>query len=214
METLVLIGLTAFVFYRLWNVLGTRTGHEKSHDWKFGEAADKQNDDNVIVLSSRSVAPVAKEAEHIIQADLIQALKEKDSSFDEEKFLRGAARAFEQIVLSYAKGDHAALKKLVSADVFDKFETAIAKRQDRNETVEAEIASVDAEIQNIEMKLNHAFITVRFKSEQMLATISEDGQSFDNPARLSTTVTDTWTFTREFTSHNKMWILVKTEAQK
>eukprot|EP01035_Chromulina_nebulosa_P025140 gene25140-32797_t len=211
--------LSAFVFYRLWTILGTRTGEEKRRDLTVATKVEHNQSidtDNIIVLPNRKVKTqssdnVSKNTQ-IFNSALTQ-LKEKDSSFNEDVFLRGSSRAFEKIVLAYAHSDHTLLKKLLSKDVYTKFLDAIEKRENKNHKMEASIDYVEAEIIDVKTTKINATITVQFKSQQMLATVNADGVSYDNPARLKTNVIDIWTFKRNFSSSSNIWLLTKTESK-
>ncbi|MES2608129.1 MAG: Tim44/TimA family putative adaptor protein [Pseudomonadota bacterium] len=217
MEIILLAALSAFVFYRLWTVLGTRTGEEKTRDWPTAakvETSQIIESDNVIVLPNRKTRPseVVTEPTRSFDSVLTQ-IKENDSTFNEETFLRGCSRAFETIVMAYANADHTQLKKLLSKEVYSKFADAIDTRQQNDQQMEAQIDFVEAEIVDAKLTKTSASITVQFKSEQMLATVNADGASFDNPARLKTNVVDVWTFKRTFSSTSNIWLLVKTESK-
>ena len=217
MEIILLAALSAFVFYRLWTVLGTRTGEEKTRDWPTAAKAESTQiieSDNVIVLPNRKVRPseTSNESTRSFDSALAQ-LKENDPTFNEEIFLRGCSRAFEKIVVSYANGDHTQLKKLLSKDVYTKFSDAIDARQQSGQQMEAQIDFVEAEIVDVKLTKTSASITVQFSSEQMLATVNADGVSHDNPARLKANVSDVWTFKRTFSSTSSIWLLVKTESK-
>ena len=217
MEIILLAALSAFVFYRLWTVLGTRTGEEKTRDWPTAAKVETNHvaeSDNVIVLPNRKVRPSETSNGSTRAFDhALSQLKENDSTFDEETFLRGCSRAFEKIVVSYANADHTQLKKLLSKEVYSKFADAIDARQQNEQQMEALIDFVEAEIVDVKLTKASASITVQFKSEQMLATVNADGTSHDNPARLKANVTDIWTFKRTFSSTSSIWLLVKTESK-
>lgn len=217
MEIVLLAALSAFVFYRLWTVLGTRTGEEKTRDWPTPAKVETNHvaeSDNVIVLPNRK-SPASEMASEPTRAfdHALSELKANDPSFSEESFLRGCSRAFEKIVVAYANADHTQLKKLLSKEVYSKFADAIDARQQNEQQLEALIDFVEAEIIDMKLTKASASITVQFQSEQMLATVNADGVSFDNPARLKTKVTDVWTFKRTFSSSSSIWLLVKTESK-
>ncbi len=217
MEIILLAALSAFVFYRLWTVLGTRTGEEKTHDWPTTAKVESNHvaeSDNVIILPNRKSPPSEMASEPTRAFDhSLSELKVNDPSFSEESFLRGCSRAFEKIVVAYANADHTQLKKLLSKEVYSKFADAIDARQQNEQQMEALIDFVDTEIIDMKLTKASASITVQFQSEQMLATVNADGVSFDNPARLKTKVTDVWTFKRTFSSSSSIWLLVKTESK-
>ncbi len=220
MDILLLALLSGFVFYRLWSVLGTRTGNEKTRDWNVQtKNKDSVNleTDNVIVLPQRKMRIADrddKEESSPLYMESLITLKQHDPFFSEDSFLRGACRAFEHIVNAYADANQSKLKKLLSADVYNKFIHTIEIRQKREETLNVDIQSVDAHISDIKLTEISAVITVLFESEQMLVTINADGQSFDNPARLTTKVNDVWTFERPLSDMSNMWLLIKTESKQ
>ncbi|MES2252770.1 MAG: Tim44/TimA family putative adaptor protein [Pseudomonadota bacterium] len=217
MEIILLAMLTAFVFYRLWTVLGTRTGEEKTREWRVTAKTEPNtiiDSDNIIVLPNRKIRPAepAIKNTRTFESALTQ-LKTIDTTFNEDSFLTGAARAFEKIVLAYASGELAQLKKLLSKEVYTKFLLAIEQRQQQNNHMEAIIDFVDGDIIDAKTTKASASIIVQFQSEQMLATLNAEGVSFDNPARLKTKVIDIWTFKRVFSSTSSIWLLVKTESK-
>ena len=69
-------------------------------------------------------------------------LKAADRTFDERTFLKGARGAFEIIVNAFAAGDTAALKPLLSPDVYRSFAEAIEQRQAAKETHETTLVTV------------------------------------------------------------------------
>jgi predicted lipid-binding transport protein (Tim44 family) len=216
MDIILLSLLSAFIAYRLWNVLGTRTGNEKKRDWT---NADTHRDtsvshDNVILLPQRGQnikseqddnALAQREEEH---ANVLALMPD----FSVDAFLKGAVRAFEKIVTSYATGNIDTLKKLLKAEVFSAFSRAIENRQQKNERMEAHIESIEAEIDNMRVYDDCVHIVVRFTSDQMIATFNTDGVSYDNPAQLRNTTTDIWTFERSLSSLSSIWLLSKTDT--
>lgn len=216
---MLLIFLTGFVFYRLWSVLGTRTGNEKNpQDWFIGQFKEQNQTDqnNLVILTKKENDGDVQDAQDddLKKDMLIQKTKELMivmPQFDLDAFIRGACRAFETIIQAYADADIKKLKKLVTPAAFEKFEAAIQNRLARNETMEAEIDAVSAIVQDIRIEEDKAFIKMQFQSEQMLATVDENGQSNDNPARFTTTVIDTWTFCHELNHDSPIWLLAKTD---
>ena len=58
----------------------------------------------------------------------IDRLAKADPAFNPQAFLDGARRAYETVLDAFAKGDLAALKGLLSRDVYEGFAKAIASR--------------------------------------------------------------------------------------
>src|SRR6202008_2905660 len=63
-------------------------------------------------------------------------IKLADRNFETERFLAGARQAYEMIVTAYANGDRAALKPLLSDEVFHAFDHSIAARESAKETTQ------------------------------------------------------------------------------
>jgi len=133
--------------------------------------------------------------------------------FDAKHFLTGARAAYEMIVNAYAEGDRRTLKNLLSREVYDGFEAAIAEREKRGDTVESRFVSIDnAEITAAEVRGRNIQATVRFQSKLISVTRNKEGNVIDGNAEQVTDVTDVWTFARDVSSRDPNWKLVATEA--
>src|SRR3712207_9143358 len=77
----------------------------------------------------------------------------------------------------FAHGDRKTLKNLLSRDVYDGFDRAIAERERRGEKAETTFVSIDkAELVGVEVRNRVAQVTVRFLSKLITAT-REDRKS-------------------------------------
>lgn len=211
METILLLAATAFIFYRLWSVLGSRDGFEKKMDWNVGQNEQNFPEDNVIVLSQDKVEEVKDSGVFQNFEESIQKIKLCEPDFDIDLFLRGAQKAFKLIVKLFADGQLQKLQHLVSPQIYEKFRQAIEDRESREEKLEIEFLDVRSELLAIDFEDDKAMLTVEFESQQVAATVSGDGLSYDNPSRLTTTVRDVWTFKKALDSNTKIWILSKTK---
>ncbi|MGA7973441.1 MAG: Tim44/TimA family putative adaptor protein, partial [Pseudolabrys sp.] len=143
----------------------------------------------------------------------LDAIASADSDFDAKGFVNGARGAYEMIVSAYAEGDRNTLKSLLSREVYEGFESAIAEREKRGETVESHFISIDeAEITHAEMRQRTAQVTMHFVSKLITATRDKEGKVIDGNAEKVADVTDSWTFARDVTSRDPNWKLVATEA--
>ena len=128
----------------------------------------------------------------------LDAIAAADSNFDGKHFLTGARAAYEMIVNAYAEGDRRTLKNLLAREVYDGFESAIAEREKRGETVESRFVSIDnADITAAELRGRNAQVTVRFQSKLVSVTRDKDGKVIDGNAEKVTDITDVWTFARD-----------------
>ena len=228
---ILLLAVALIVFWRLRSVLGIRTGMEKPpadpFEVKPREPVKTKDGNASVVQFPKPTAPVP--AEHDREpappiwtgyaeagselAGVLQKLVEKDSSFTPRSFVEGAKAAYEMIIEGFARGDKAALRKLLSTDVYEGFARAIDERSAQGCRVESRFVGIDkAEIQSASLAGNTATITVEFVSELITATYDKAGEVTDgDPGRVQE-VTDVWTFERDMMSRDPNWTLVATQA--
>jgi predicted lipid-binding transport protein (Tim44 family) len=121
----------------------------------------------------------------------------------------------EMIVLAYAEGDRKTLKGLLSREVFDGFESAIADRESRGETMKSTFVGIEkAEITHASAKDNEEQVTVRILSQLITATYDKSGALIDGDAESVADVNDVWTFARDVRSRDPNWKLIATEAEQ
>jgi predicted lipid-binding transport protein (Tim44 family) len=226
--TIIFLALAVFIFLRLRNVLGQRTGSERPpFDRTARNAVPGGTDNNVVPIPGKVIdqAPLAPTAEVTPPTDRWKGLAEpgsalaqgldaiaaRDSSFDPKHFLSGARGAYEMIVLAFANGDRRALRDLLSSEVFDSFETVIRDREKYEQKTETRFVSIDkAELVGAEMRDRMAQLTVRFVSQMISVTRDKAGTIIDgNPDKVAD-ITDVWTFARDSTSRDPNWKLVGT----
>ena len=208
--------LAAFLVYRLRSVLGKRTGHEnrRSDSLSIPEGASETGNDNVVALPDRAPEEEEQdlEAGSPLSAGLTQ-VRIADPSFEAETFLKGAQSAFEMIINAYAAGDGKTLNTLLSADVYENFASAIRSRELANNSQESTLVGIDnAELLEVEMQGDEALVTVKFVSEQINATIDDNGELVDGDRSTIVPVTDIWTFSRDTRSSDPNWKLAATRS--
>lgn len=227
--TLLFIGLAAFVIWRLWSVLGQRTGAERpSFDpivRRDQNGAPRGEGGEVIPLpgarnpsDAASAVPDPDRWKGIAEpgtplANGLDAVAAADPSFNAKVFGDGARAAYEMIVTAFAAGDRGSLKNLLAREVYDGFEGAIREREQRGEKVETTFVSIDkAEIVDAQLRGRSAQITVRFVSSLITATRDKTGKIVDGNPEKVVEVTDVWTFARDVRARDPNWQLVATEA--
>jgi predicted lipid-binding transport protein (Tim44 family) len=226
--TIIFLALAVFIFLRLRNVLGQRTGSERPpFDRAARNTVQGAADNNVVPIPGKVIdqAPLAPTAEVTPPSDRWKGLAEpgsalaqgldsiavRDSSFDPKHFLSGARGAYEMIVLAFANGDRRALRDLLSSEVLDSFETVMKDREKHEQKTETRFVSIDkAELVGAEMRDRMAQLTVRFVSQMISVTRDKAGTIVDgNPDKVAD-ITDVWTFARDSTSRDPNWKLVGT----
>ena len=226
--TIIFLALAVFIFVRLRSVLGQRTGNERPpFDRSARNALQGAQDKNIVTVSGKVIdqAPLAPTADVAPSSDRwkelaepgsalaqgLDAIVEKDSSFDPRHFLSGARGAYEMIVLAFANGDRRALRDLLSSEVYESFDAAIKEREKAEQKTETRFVSIDkAELVGAEARDRTAQLTVRFVSQMISVTRDKSGTIVDgNPDKVAD-ITDVWTFARDTTSRDPNWKLVGT----
>jgi predicted lipid-binding transport protein (Tim44 family) len=229
---ILLLAVALVVFWRLKSALGTRTGTEKPPidlETRRGPVQDgRDTGDTVVRLPQNAPAPAPADEDREPPAPVwtgfaepgselassLENIADADPSFTPRSFVEGAKMAYEMILDAFAKGDKAALKNLLSKEVFDGFARAIDERQAAGHRVESRFVGIEkATIQAASLAGGKkASLTMAFVSELISATFDKAGDVIDGDPREIREVTDVWTFERDVTSRNPNWKLVATEA--
>ena len=212
--------VAAFLVMRLRNVLGRRDGHRPTerHD---PFRPEPTGDEKIVRLPEREDrrrSPFDEESEAeptpapaSALAEGLAQIRTSDRSFDPEAFMGGARIAFEMIVDAFAKGDDAALKPLLSPEVYNNFVRSIRERLAAGETLETELIAVRSmELTEAYMAGRTAHLTVRIVSDQVRCLRDETGQVIDGDPERVQEVVDVWTFARDTRSPDPNWQLVAT----
>jgi len=226
--TIIFLALAVFIFLRLRNVLGQRTGTERPpFDRAARDVVQGPQDSNVVpmpgsVIDQPAMAPTAEVVppsdrwKGVAQpgtplAAGLDSIVAQDPAFDPRHFISGAKGAYEMIVLAFANGDRRALKDLLSSEVFDSFEAVIKEREKNAQKTETRFVSIDkAELVNAEVRDRNAQLTVRFVSQMISVTRDKNGAIVDGNAEKVSDITDVWTFARDIASRDPNWKLVGT----
>ena len=210
--------IAVFLVLRLRSVLGRRTGTEQRRDPFAGAPASEQpvrREAPIAVpdLSAKPKIATAPEAPATPLAKGLAAIRQEDPEFDEAHFLAGARSAFEMIVGAFAAGDAAALRPLLSEEVFANFNGAIEERRKAGQTHTTTVVGIrgidllDAEVQN-----RSAQLTLKIQSDQINVTRDAAGGVVEGDASAVSPVTDIWTFARDMRSRDPNWALVATRS--
>jgi predicted lipid-binding transport protein (Tim44 family) len=205
-EVIVLAAIAAFVAWRLFATLGSRTGHEPPPVER-RPVGDEPRD---IFKSSRpSTARAIQPQESNIltfpdsmPADLqakLQEIAALDARFSSESFLNGSRAAYQLILEHFWQGESDELKPYLGDDAHFGFARAIASRPEAEKILNSQLTSIkSAEITHAELVGTTAHIVVRF-----VANILSDGKT--------SAITDEWTFSRHTQTDDPNWMLIATD---
>jgi len=188
---LIAAGAAAFFGYRLFMVLGRKTGHTPD---------------------LRPVSPAQEEKPK--PAEISPAMTEGEAvskwvvDMDPALFLDGAKKAYTLVVEGFAKGNRDSLKPLLTPKVYGRYEKAIADREHRNQKTVTEIDRI-SETEILESHQNGQIFTVkvRFKADISTETKDKDGQRVSGDLTRLNTVEEIWTFEKDAGSRDPNWKL-------
>jgi predicted lipid-binding transport protein (Tim44 family) len=227
--TLFFLVAAVLIFLQLRSVLGRRTGSEKPPRDLFGSsrdvagAPDSPDAGKVVTLPRRDAA---EDEERYAEIDAVAApgtplneslreINKADASFNPKEFLNGARMAYEMIVMAFADGDRKVLKGLLSREVYDGFDAAIAEREAKGEKIKSSFVGIDkAAITRVETKGSEALVTVRIVSQMISATYDKSEHKIDGDPEAVVEISDLWTFARDMRSRDPNWKLVATESEQ
>jgi predicted lipid-binding transport protein (Tim44 family) len=216
LEILLFAVVAGVILFRLYTVLGRRTGQEQPPPERFRLSGNAPADatpakDNVVALPSRAEQIADRPADPVARG--LFDIKLADKGFETEHFIAGSKSAYELIVTAFARGDRAQLRPLLAGEVFAAFESVIAGREQRKEHVEFTFVGFkDVKIVHAALKGRAAEITVAIGAQFISATLGADGQLLEGDAKSVRDVTDVWTFTRDVRARDPNWQLVATSG--
>ena len=194
-------------------MLGRRTCYVPSlHETK--KTTTKQNKNAFVIvirLPTRSEQIADRPADPVARG--LFDIKLADRDFDADHFLAGTRAAYEIIVTAFARGDRAALKPLLSSEVYAAFDQVITGREHGKQTIEFTFVGFkDVKIVHAALKNRAAEITVAIGAQFISATHGADGQVVEGDTKSVRDVTDVWTFTRDVRARDPNWLLVATSG--
>lgn len=225
--TLFFLVAAVLIFLQLRSVLGRRTGNERPpfDPYSPREAAKGPvaEEGKVVTLPKRDA--LDDDSQFAVVDDYAPAgtelnkglreLAKIDPAFNPKEFLNGARMAYEMIVIAFSEGDRKTLKTLLSKDVLEGFEQAIAAREGRGETVKSTFVGIEkADIIQAGVRGNEEHVTVRITCQLIQATYGKDGNLVDGDPEAVSEVNDIWTFSRDARSRDPNWKLIATEADQ
>lgn len=224
-EIIILAAVAGFLFLRLRDVLGRRTGHENPSDYfGSGGSAPNGNDNNADTVipfpGAEQMDPAMQHADIAAVVDLegpigetLVAAKTHEPDFDAERFIEGSRAAYEMILMGFEAGDKTALRPLLSNDVYDSFAGVIDERAANDLSVDARfvgLRSAKIEGARLDETTKMLEMDVRFDAEMIVAVRNADGEVVDGDPAFVRRMNDLWTFERKLGDSNPGWLLNET----
>ena len=189
-DIILLAMFAGFIILRLRNILGRRSGHEKKPMNRY--------------------FPKGMEVMQDIENN--EAIRNNNVDEDvKKKFLKGAELAYEQIIVSFAKGDKKALKSLLEKNMFKEFSDVIDKR--KKEEIKYETTFIGLKSSKILefKKIENIYkVSVNFVSEIITCVKDKNDKVIEGSPDTIKTVHDVWKFSKNMWSQDPTWFLVET----
>jgi len=188
-DIILLAMIAGFIILRLRNILGKRTGHEGKSPSTFVDKKYSQFKPEV------KTKPILNE--------VLEDVEKKD-------FLKGAEIAYENIIISFAKGQKEKLKTLLTKKIYIDFEHAIDHRN--KEEIKSELTFVGVKESSVEKfeKIQNEFVaTVKIVCE--IISVKKDKNETiieGNPDKIKTVI-DYWKFSKNALSKDPNWFLAE-----
>jgi predicted lipid-binding transport protein (Tim44 family) len=212
LEIILLAAVAGVVLFRLYTILGRRTGGEHPPDY---HVAGRETGEAVAIGDKTAVsqpAVVERPTDPVLSGLFDISLVDRD--FDKDKFLSGARAAYEMIETAFAEGDCETLRPLLDADVYAAFESAIALRgKQRQRSVFTFVGYKEVKVATAAMNGYRAEIAVSFEAQCISAVLDTDGKVVEGDDKSVREVSDIWTFARDVRARDPNWMLVATAGK-
>lgn len=220
LDIILFAAITIFLVYRLKSVLGKKHGEERDRNNPYVKKEETPLKEPVPLVKSTAakqkfIRPQTTYADDmpLTLSQGIARIQEADPSFDEKKFVKGARRAFEMIIEAFANHDHDFLKKLLSHSVYEQFAKLMDDRSTKGQRYQADITRLDdIAILKANLEGKKAVVTMTITSHQKIALFDKKGELIEGNPDKAQEVVDRWTFSRDTTSDNPNWTLIRTAS--
>ena len=193
--------IAVFLIFRLRNILGTKTGFEKSN---INEKKQDKQFANVVPLKSEKNDLNNKELNDILNVD---------ANFNINDFLSGSKNFFNMVLESFVSGNLGNIKDFTKPSVLKSFKTAIDERNKEQETLIIDLKSIkENKITKVAITKTSIKLNVSFETFQIRALMDKNDKVIDGDTENEILVKDEWVFEKKINDNNPNWTLVETKS--
>lgn len=201
-EITVYLVLAIFIFSRLYAALGKGTDFRVKYNNKSNNKKDEEQIAEKIPLkpSLNNIKFLENKKEAISKT--LELASQANPNFSIEKFMEGAEKAFEIILIAFKESDKKTLENLLDAELAQELilEKNLADISIRNKE-RALLSIEDKRLEDLQIRDNQIYATIGFLSNQMISPAN--AKSFIEK------VEDTWVFKKPLYSTDMKWLLTK-----
>jgi predicted lipid-binding transport protein (Tim44 family) len=219
LEIFLIAMVAGVILFRLYTVLGRRTGHERPppEPYRLSERSPVPAGDDTAVARGDAralAAPAASERPADPVAASLLDIQLADRGFDKEHFVTGARAAYEMILTAFANNDRTGLRPLLSDEVYGAFDGVMRGREERGEKLAFTFVGFkEVKITAAALKASMAEITVSFAAQFISATSDAKGALIEGDSKTVRDITDVWTFSRDVRARDPNWTLIATSGE-
>jgi len=187
-DIILLAMIAGFIFLRLRGILGKRSGFEGK------------------------VPSQLKEVLKTVNREEIKKVNEKFDEKAQQEFLKGAKIAYETVITDFSDNDNkiTTSRPLLNNEIFNQFNQALKERNSRGHYAEITFIGVNsANIKEHKKIGNILNVTVDFIAEVITCIRDKNKNILSGDPEKIKKIYDTWVFSRDTTSANPNWKLVK-----
>ncbi len=193
--------IAIFLIFRLKNILGTKTGFEKSN---INEKTQDKQFSNVVSLKSEK---------NDLNDEELNGILNVDPNFNINDFLSGSKNFFKMVLESFVSGNLENIKNFTKPSVLKSFKTAIDERNSEQETLIIDLKSIkDNKITKVKITKSSIKLDVIFETFQIRALLDKNDKIIDGNSENEILVKDEWVFERKINDNNPNWTLVETKS--
>ena len=187
-DIILLAMIAGFIFLRLRGILGKRTGFE-------GKAPSQ-----------------LKEVLKTVTQEQTKKINEKFDDEAKKEFLKGAKIAYETVITDFSDNDNkiTTSRSLLNNEIYNQFNQALKERSSRGHFAEITFIGVNSATIKEHKKIGKILnVTVDFIAEVITCIRDKDKKIMSGDPEKIKKIYDTWVFSRDTTSSNPNWQLVK-----
>ena len=193
--------IAIFLIFRLKNILGTKTGFEKSN---INEKTQDKQFSNVVSLKSEK---------NDLNDEEFNGILNVDPNFNINDFLSGSKNFFKMVLESFVSGNLENIKNFTKPSVLKSFKTAIDERNSEQETLIIDLKSIkDNKITKVKITKSSIKLNVIFETFQIRALLDKNDKIIDGNSENEILVKDEWVFERKINDNNPNWTLIETKS--
>ena len=204
---LALLAIIALVVWRLWIVLGSRTGFGPN------QAMPILTEPKLPKPTKADDMPPIWQGHAPEGSELARTLVEMaklDPALDPTLFLDGAKTAHRAILEAFAKGNLTEIRRLLVPGVFQTLDSEIVARRQKSETLHFTLVGYDsARIVEARLEKTMAQFKTRFECRLLSWTDDAKGQLIFGNAKKIESHVDYWIFERNLSTQDPNWVLAE-----